>query len=79
MVFQKYWQSYKRRKALKRVRIGMASLGIDVSGYTDEVVEEMLMKTSTALAHAGMSVGQMIRAFQRFGTTVNDVARVIGE
>lgn len=74
-MFKKWWLSYKRRKALRNIRLGMVSLGFSVSHLSDEQIEAALIDTSKRLARAGVTADTFARAFQRFGDSAKEAAR----
>ena len=66
---RKCWLSYKRRKALRNIRTGMASMGIDIYQLSDEEIEAAVFSISKVIARAGMT-------FEELG---NGIARAISQ
>ncbi len=80
-MLKKWWLSYKRRKALRNIRIGMAAFGIDMQSYTDEQIELDVLDAASALNAAGISVKQFNTAMGRdlvgFGHAIKAVAKAL--
>lgn len=61
--FKALIQSYRRKRALNNIRLGMASLGCDLSAHSDGQIEAGLVAATQALAKSGVTVEQFDRAF----------------
>jgi len=68
-MIKKWWLSYKRRKALRNIRIGMVAVGFDLSSHSDEQLEVALFKGMMVMMKAGISAEDFARAVNATAAT----------
>ncbi len=78
MKLREFWQRRRHKKALLNIRMGLLSLGIDVSNLSDEEIERSVQNMSRALGESGIKASEFERAFKRFGEASRKLAGAIG-
>ena len=55
---------YKRKRALTNIRLGMESLGVDTSLYSDEQIEEAILLMAKGYKDDGMTAAEACRGLR---------------